>query len=146
MPLPIIGMLVVKGLAVVAKAVVAHHKVAAVSKGIAIATKTYGTANVVAASGAALTVIGGVAWSIDRANDVKECYSLWESGDTVGMVKKMGSIVSSFSALHHNPHTIFHSAGELLKENGVTSSNVIQFVQDLKYSINDIEHEVKRSL
>jgi hypothetical protein len=146
MPFPIIGLLVVKGAALVVKAVVAHHKVAAVSKGIAVATKTYGAANVAAASAFALTVVGGIAWSVDRVNDAKECYNCWEKGDNLGMVKKMGGIVISFSTLQHNPHTIFHSAGELLKEHGVNSENAVQFVKDLNYSITDIEREMKRDI
>ena len=60
------------------------------------------------------------------------------------MIKRMGKLASSVYMIHHNPHTIFHSAGELLKANGVTPSNVRHFVKDLNYSVNDVKREIER--
>jgi hypothetical protein len=144
MPLPIIGLLLIKGAAIVVKAIVVQKKVAVVSKGIAIASKTYGAANVAATSGVVLTAVGGVSWTAERYQEVKECYRLWEMGDTHGMIKKMATLTSKISGIYHNPHTIFHSAGELLKANGTNSTNVLNFVKDLSNSADDILREMKR--
>jgi len=108
----------------VIKATVAAKKTAVVAKGLVGTAHTIGTAQTVAAVGLTLTIVGGIAWSVERYDDLKACYDLWNEGDKIGAVKKFSSLCSKISSLPGNPHGVIHSGTEILQLNGADITKV----------------------
>ena len=139
MPFPLI-ILAAKGIAVLAKAVVVAKKTTVVAKALVVTTQHYGAATVFSNVIFVSTVVGGVHWTSERFNDVKEMYSLYEANDRAGLFKKFGSLLSKVNTLGITPHSLADSVGNILKHHGMEKAlNISGFLKTL----HDIASEMK---
>jgi hypothetical protein len=91
-----------------------------------------------------LAIIGGVAWTVDRVEDIDDCYKCWQNGDVEGMVKKLARISSKIVGVTGNPLSVIDSGSKLLLESGMSIENVAKFTRDATDLADEIIREMKR--
>lgn len=88
--------LLIKGGIVAAKYLATHHAAATVAaKTVVVATKTVGAAKTVAATGAALTLVGASVWTAERWQMAKKAVTLFDQGQPLQAASEITRIMRS---------------------------------------------------
>lgn len=142
MPLPLLPF-AIKGGIMLVKAIVASKKAGVVAKMTTIAVHQYGAATVFSSVAFVATTVGGVAWTADRFEDVKDMYCLWEQGDNEGLFRKFGSFLSKLNTLRISPKSAVDAIHAIMTHHGLEKSlDVVAFTKNLY----DLADEAKKTL
>lgn len=121
----------IKGIAVVGKAIIVHHKAAAATKVVTAAVKTYGAKTVAVKSAYALTTIGGITWTVQRYKDLEKCFELWESGDYDGFILHTAKLLMKLKHLDIKKGAFLDSLSGILTKNGHEDEIINQFIAEI---------------
>lgn len=135
MPIILIPFLI-KGAAILVKAAVASKKVSIIGKTIVAGTHTVAAPTVIATTVATCTVVGGIAWSLDRLEDLEACYLAWEEKDWEKFSGRAASLLGKVHSV--GTDSLVHSAETVLTDKGFDEMHVAKFSKDLFDLLNEV--------
>lgn len=134
--MPVFEFLAAKGIAVIAKIIAAKGMGATVAHSLLQSIQTYGLSQVLGTSMAVGAVVGGVAWTADRVNNVRKGIKGLEEGNLKKAVKNFGELaINSHIDVQMLPDAVHDFLVNVAKVSDKKATVVAQVVEGLEDEI-----------